>query len=75
MVCVPKQLRSTRSKEFRHLTLLYADVKLLTRILAKRLSPWLHSILHPSQHCGINERTIYEALATVRETIAYTEYT
>jgi hypothetical protein len=39
IVCVPKKLRPTRPEEFRHLTLLNADVKLLTRILAKRLSP------------------------------------
>jgi hypothetical protein len=75
MVCVPKKPRSTRPEDFRHLILLNADLRLLTRILAKRLSPWLHTLLQPSQHCGIKGRTIYEVLATIREAIACTEYT
>jgi hypothetical protein len=74
VVCVPKKPRPTRPEDFRHLTLLNADLKLLTRILAKRLSPWLHTLLHHGQHCGINGRTSYEALATIREAIACTEY-
>jgi hypothetical protein len=39
MVCVPKTLRPTKPGEYRHLTLLNTDVKLLTRTLAKRISP------------------------------------
>jgi hypothetical protein len=74
-VCVPKTLRPTKPEECRHLTLLNTDVKLLTTTLAKRISPWLQNTLQPSQHCGIKERTIYEELGTIRETIAYTEYT
>ena len=50
-------------------------IKLMTQILANRISPWLTSILHPSQHCGIHDHSIFEAIATVREAIACTEYT
>jgi hypothetical protein len=74
-VGVPKTLRPTKPEEYRHLTLLNTDVKLLIKTLAKRISPWLKNTLHPSQHCGIKGRTIYEALGTIRETKAYTEYT
>jgi len=75
IICVPKKLRPTRPEDFRHLTLLNVDLKLMTRILANRLSSWLTSILHPSQHCGMYGLSILEAIATVREAIAYTEYT
>jgi len=58
-VCVPKKLRPTRPEDFRHLTLLNADLKLITRILANRICPWLTSIFHPSQHCGIYGHSIF----------------
>ena len=67
IVCVPKKLRHTRPEDFRHLTLLNADLKLMTRILAKRTIPWLTFILHPSQQCGIYGHSIFEATANVRE--------
>jgi hypothetical protein len=72
--CVYQNPRPTWPEDFCHMTLLNADLKLLRRILAKRLSQWLNSMLHPSQHCGMNGITTYEALATVREAIACTEY-
>jgi len=75
IVCVPKKPRPTRPEDFRRLTLLIADLKLMTRILANRISPWFTSILHPSQHCGIHGHSIFVAIASVREAIAYTEYT
>jgi len=74
IICVPKKPRPTRPEDFRHLTLLSADLKLMAPILANRVSPWLTSIHHPSYHCGIYGHSIFEAIATVRETIAYTEY-
>ena len=64
-----------RPEDVRHLTLLSADLKLMSRILANCISPWLTSILYPSQHCGIYGHNNFEAKATVREAIAYTECT
>ena len=75
IVCVPKKPRPARPEVFSHLTLVSADIKLMSRILANRISPWITSILHPSQHCGIYGRTNFEVIATVREAIAYTKYT
>jgi hypothetical protein len=71
LICIPKIPNSQRPDDYRPLTLLNADYKLLTRILATRLRPWLASILHPGQHCGISGPTVYEELATVRDAIAY----
>ena len=53
IVCLPKKLRTTRPEDFRHTILLNADLKLMSRILANRISSWFTPILHPNQHCGI----------------------
>jgi hypothetical protein len=50
IICVPKKPRPMRPEDFRHLTLLNADLKLLSRILANRIRPWLATLLHPSQY-------------------------
>jgi len=46
--CVPTKPRPTRPEDFRHLTLLNADFKLMAPIPANRISPWLTSLLHPN---------------------------
>ena len=71
----PKKPRPMRPEDFRHLTLLNADLKLLSRILANRIRPWLATLLHPSQHCGIQGHNIFQAIAGVLEAITYTECT
>jgi hypothetical protein len=42
IVCLPKKMDPTGPEDYRPLTLLNNDYKLLTRILANRLRPWLH---------------------------------
>jgi hypothetical protein len=73
IVCIPKTPQPNRPEEYRHLALINADLKLLAGIFADRMSPWLTSLLHPSQHCGTHRNTIFDASATAREAIAYTE--
>jgi hypothetical protein len=51
------------------------NLKLLSRIIANRIRPWLATLLHTSQHCGIQGHNICVAIAGVREAIAYTECT
>jgi len=46
----------------------------MSRIIADRLNPRLTTLLQPSQHCGIRGHNVFEALATVRDAIAYAEY-
>jgi hypothetical protein len=75
IVCIPKQARPMRPEDYRPLTLLNTDNKLLTRIIANRLRPWLRELLHPAQHCGLPGTTIFEVLATIRDTMAYAEFT
>jgi len=49
-------------------------IKLLTRIIAYRLNPWLAAILNPSQHYGMRGHTVFDAIATVRDANAHSEY-
>jgi hypothetical protein len=74
LVCVPKIPNPRGLLDCRPLTLLNADYKLLTRIIANRMQPWLGTTLRPSQYCGMRGRTMLEALATVRDAIANAQY-
>jgi hypothetical protein len=75
MVYVPKIKRPTTPDDYRPFTLLNTDMKLLSRIIAKRLRPWLDDTLHPSQHCGVGENNIFGAVAAILETVAEVEWT
>ena len=58
----------------RPITLLNCDYKILTRILAWRLRPLLALHLKATQYCGVPGNTIFDAVATVRDVIAYAEH-
>jgi hypothetical protein len=77
IVCLPKTSHATgiQVDDYRSLTLLNIDYKILARIIANRLRPWLAELLKPSQHCGLRGNTVFEAVAAVREAIAYAEVT
>ena len=75
IVCLPKTNRPVHPEEYRPLTLLNADYKLLSRLIANRLRPWMNELLHPSQHCGIRDNNILGAISALRETIANVELT
>jgi exonuclease III len=74
IVCIPKIPAPSIPEEYRYLTMLNADIKLLTRIIAARMNMWMPDLLHPSQHCGIQGRNIFDAIATIRDVVAYAEY-
>jgi hypothetical protein len=75
IVCVLKKPRPIRTDDYRHLALLNTDFKLLSRIITNRIRPWTATILQPSQYCGMQGHNIFEAIAGIREAIAYTECT
>jgi hypothetical protein len=70
IVCLPKKSPARRIDDYRPLTLMNTDYKILTRIVANRLRTCLPAIIHPSQHCGVRGRSIFGAVATVRDVIA-----
>jgi hypothetical protein len=73
ILCLPKTSGAQRPAEYRSITLLNTDYKLLARIIAHRLRPVMEEHLKTSQFCGVPGYTIYEAVATVREAIAQAE--
>jgi hypothetical protein len=75
MVLVPKRNDPRGLQDYRTLTLLKADYKLLTRIIANRIQPWLRTALYQNQYCGMKGRTMLDAVANVRDAIAHAQYT
>jgi len=73
IVCLPKSSETTTPADFRPITLLKADYKILARIIANRLGPMMAEPLQQSQYCWVPGNTIFEAVATVREAIAPAE--
>jgi hypothetical protein len=57
------------------MTLLNADFKIMARIISNTLPPWLADLLQPSHHCGVQGNTVLDAIAAVREVVAYAETT
>ena len=74
LVCIPKKPHP-ECIDVRPLTLLNADYKILTRIIANRMKPILHGLIHPQQHCGSLGTSVFEAVATIRDAIAHSEIT
>jgi hypothetical protein len=61
--------------DYRNITLLNSDYKIMARILAARLKVIIGERLHPDQYCGAANKTILDAAATLRDVIALSEIT
>jgi hypothetical protein len=75
IVCLPKTTSPERPADYRALTVLNTDLKLMARVISKRLESILLHVIHSGQHCGVRGRTILEATAKIRDSIAYAEVT
>jgi len=75
IVCIPKQPHATQVEHYRPLTILNTDFKLVTRIIANRLRPWMQDLLQSSQYCGLKGNSVFEAIATIRDEVAYADVT
>ena len=73
LVCIPKKPVPGSPEDYRPLTLLNADYKLLMRIITTRLHPWMNDLLQQKQYCGRQDDTIFDAVAVIRDTVAYKE--
>lgn len=58
-------------RNFRPLSLLNSDYKLLTRILANRMKDVLPSIIAPTQAYGVPGRDIAETVCAIRDVVGY----
>jgi hypothetical protein len=50
LVCLPKKGKAVTVDDYRPLTLLNADFKILARVIAQRMRPWIPDFLSPVQH-------------------------
>jgi hypothetical protein len=75
LVYLPKTTKALRPDGYRTLTLINADLKIMARIIAQRLSQWLPELIHSSQHCGVHGKSILDAVTMVRDAIAFAETT
>ena len=71
VVCLPKTDTSTTPADYGPLTLLNTGYKIIARIIASRPRPTLSDMLQPSQYCAVPGNTIFDAVARVRDAIAY----
>ena len=58
---------------WRPISLLNVDYKIITKILAERLKPLLPKIIHPNQKGYVNGRNIFEAKRLLKDNIDYSE--
>jgi hypothetical protein len=73
IICIPKNARPSTPEDYRPITLLNTDYKILAILIAARLRPVLAEQLHPSQYCGVPGNAIVDAVETVRDAIAYAD--
>jgi hypothetical protein len=67
-------MQKQQNWDYRSIILLNTDYMIPTRVIVNRLRPWLPDLLHADQHCGTAWSTVYDAPVTVRDVVAYTEY-
>jgi len=72
---LPKKTNPKYVEEYRPLTLLNTDYKILARIIANRLRSCITEILHPNQYCGLQGHSAFDAVAAIREAVAFAEIT
>ena len=75
VVCIPKTDIPTTPVDYRPITLLNIDYKILARIIANRLRSTLAYMPHPNQHCGVPDNTIFDTVAKARDATAYAKLT
>jgi hypothetical protein len=73
MICLPKVQNGCTPRDYRPITLLNEDYKCLVRMIARLLQPVLTEHLTGIQYCGVPGTSILDAVATIRDTIAYAE--
>ena len=61
-------------ENWRPITLLCADYKIITKTIATRLRRYLSQILHPNQTCSVPGREITTNLYLVRDIIKFAQY-
>ena len=58
-------------KNWRPISLLYLDYKIMTKVLAKRLQKFIDNLMHPNQSGFVKDRFIGEGIRFVQDLIEY----
>ena len=69
-VLVKKVNNAKNIKQFRPITLLNNDYKIIARMLANRMRPFLHKIIHPAQTAAVPGRSMITNVITIRDLLA-----
>jgi hypothetical protein len=75
LVCLPKSTNPRILEDYRPISLLTTEYKLLARILARRLRHTLTDQLQKSQFCGVPGNSILDTISCVRDVLAHAEAT
>jgi hypothetical protein len=70
IICLPKVPGGSTPQEYRPITPLNTNYKILARMIARHLRPVLEDHLTSTQYCGVPGNSILDAAATIRDTIA-----
>jgi hypothetical protein len=73
IICLHKVRGGLSPKNYRPITLVNTDYKGLARVVARRLWPVIEKHLKSSQYCGVPGTSIVDAVAAIRDVIAYSE--
>lgn len=68
---IPKSEDTLHITNYRPISLLCTDYKILAKILAERIKSVLHKIIHSKQFCGVPGRTINQCNMELRDLIYY----
>ena len=74
IVLIPKGGEKKLRKNWRTISLLNYDYKIITKVLTSRRRDILPKIIHPNQKCGIKGRSIHDGAALIRDLIDYVNY-
>ena len=71
ITCIPKDGDLTSLANWRPISVLNSDYKILSKIIAERVAKFLPQLIHHDQTCNIQSRKIQYNLSLIRDVIAY----
>ena len=69
---IPKIQNPKHPRDWRPISLLNTDYKILSSIISNRLKPLLNSIISPEQQCGLPNRQIFNNHLNIKSAIDFT---